>query len=57
MERQPNCLRCAHFSVTWDPARPRACAVFAVKCQGLPSVEVLRATGHPCPAFRPVRGA
>jgi hypothetical protein len=50
--RQPNCLRCAYFRVTWDPAFPRACDMFGFKGMGLPSGEVFRATGQSCPAFR-----
>ena len=47
----PNCLKCLHFRITWEPAFPRSCEVFGVKCASLPSVEVRRATGQRCPAF------
>jgi len=47
----PNCLKCAHFKVTWDPERPRSCEMFSFKGQSLPSVEVYNATGQRCPAF------
>lgn len=50
--RDPNCLKCAYFKVTWDPRHPRSCGVFGIKCQNLPSVEVFRATGIRCPSFR-----
>ena len=48
----PNCLKCAFFKVTWDTTFPRACEIFAIKCSGLPSHEVFRATGSNCPSFR-----
>lgn len=50
-ERAPNCLKCRHFYVTWDPRFPRGCRVFGVKTRGLPSTAVYRSTGHQCPAF------
>ncbi|MDR3144662.1 MAG: hypothetical protein LBU21_00135 [Treponema sp.] len=53
---RPNCLRCAYFKVTWDPAFPRSCALFNLKCRNLPSIEVFLATGRRCPSFLPKRG-
>jgi len=47
----PNCLKCRHYRVSWDPAFPRACGVFGMKSRRLPSIEVFRATGRHCPAF------
>jgi hypothetical protein len=49
--RAPDCLKCVHFHVTWDPAFPRSCDVFGIKCRHLPSIEVRRNTGLDCPAF------
>ncbi len=49
--RAPDCLKCVHFKVSWDPAFPRTCTVFGIKSRNLPSVEVYRATGRHCPAF------
>ena len=51
MERAPDCLKCLHFFVTWDPAFPRGCRVFGVKTRNLPSLEVRSATGRDCPAY------
>jgi hypothetical protein len=48
---KPNCLVCAHFRVTWDPAFPRACDFFGFKGRDMPSAEVRRAAGTSCPAF------
>lgn len=50
-EKAPNCLKCVHFRITWEPAFPRACQVFGVKCKALPSLEVYAATGRHCPSF------
>ncbi|RKX73773.1 MAG: hypothetical protein DRP87_18280 [Spirochaetes bacterium] len=51
-EKAPNCLKCIHFSVSWDPDFPRASCVFQIKCKHLPSLEVFRATGRHCPAYK-----
>ena len=48
----PNCLKCRFFKVTWQPAYPRACSVFGIKCITLPSIEVRQSTGKNCPAFK-----
>ncbi|MDR2435606.1 MAG: hypothetical protein LBD47_13725 [Treponema sp.] len=50
--RPPNCLKCAHFKVTWDPDFPRSCEIFSIKCRNLPSHEVFLAAGGNCPSFR-----
>lgn len=47
----PNCLKCRHFYVSWDPGFPRACRVFGVKSRQMPSLAVFQATGRHCPAF------
>jgi len=47
----PNCLMCRHFKVTWEPAYPRACMLFGVKCTALPSAEIFLSTGKHCFAF------
>ncbi|GHU63221.1 hypothetical protein FACS189445_6460 [Spirochaetia bacterium] len=49
--RAPDCLKCVHFKVTWEPAFPRSCEVFGIKSRNLPSIEVFRATGQHCPSF------
>ncbi|HOX32592.1 MAG TPA: hypothetical protein PLB91_09680 [Spirochaetales bacterium] len=50
-ETAPNCLKCLHFRITWEPATPRACLVFGIKGPRLPSLEVFAATGRHCPSF------
>ena len=51
-KRGPNCLKCVYFKVSWDPAFPRSCEIFGIKCRDLPQAEVFRATGTRCPSFR-----
>ncbi|AEF82392.1 hypothetical protein [Leadbettera azotonutricia] len=50
-DRAPDCLKCRHFRITWEPAFPRSCAVFGIKCRNLPSMEVLLSTGRHCFSF------
>ena len=48
----PNCLICRHFKITWEPAFPRACLLFGIKCRTtLPSTEVFLSTGKHCFSF------
>ena len=47
----PDCIRCKHFEVTWEPAFPRACKLFGIKCRNQPSMEVFLSTGQHCFAF------
>jgi hypothetical protein len=54
--RAPDCIKCVHFKVTWEPAFPRSCVLFGIKCRNLPSTEVFRATGQHCPAFQQKEG-
>ncbi|MCL2805408.1 MAG: hypothetical protein FWD26_05660 [Treponema sp.] len=51
--RPPNCLKCVHFKISWDPNYPpRVCELFSIMCVHLPSHEVFRATGANCPSFK-----
>jgi hypothetical protein len=47
----PDCVRCRHFKVTWEPAFPRACLLYGLKCRDMPSAEVFRSTGRHCFSF------
>jgi hypothetical protein len=47
----PDCLKCVHFRITWEPAFPRRCVIFGIKCRNLPSVEIFLSTGSHCPSF------
>ena len=48
---RPDCRRCKHFAVSWDPSAPYLCKGFGFKSRNLPSLEVLQADGHPCRLF------
>jgi hypothetical protein len=50
--RPPDCLKCLHFRITWNPTYPRSCTVFGIKSARLPSAEVFLATGKHCPSFQ-----
>lgn len=54
--RMPDCFKCAYFRITWEPAFPRSCAIFGIKCRNLPSQEVFLSTGAHCPSFLPKEG-
>jgi hypothetical protein len=56
-KRGPDCVKCLHFKVTWEPAHPRSCRVFGIKSRNLPSVAVFRATGRHCPSFQTREGS
>jgi hypothetical protein len=47
----PDCFKCRHFYVTWDPSFPRGCRAFGIKSGNVPALEVRRATGRDCPVF------
>jgi len=49
--QQPDCRRCQHFAVSWDPTVPYLCRGFGFKSRALPSHEVMQADGHPCRLF------
>ncbi|OLN24210.1 uracil-DNA glycosylase [Domibacillus antri] len=51
MSNEPNCLKCRHFYVTWDPAAPRGCRGYGFKTKQVPSIVVRGSSGHPCYKF------
>lgn len=51
MSKRIDCFKCKFFYVTWDNRYPKGCKAFQFKTAGLPSVEVLRASGQPCLRF------
>jgi len=51
--KSPNCMKCVHYKVSWDPLLPNACEVFEIKSRLMPSVEVFRIVGENCPSFMP----
>jgi hypothetical protein len=54
--KAPNCLRCRYFRITWEPAFPRSCSMFGIKCRNLPSMEVFLSTGRHCFSFKEKEG-
>ncbi|MDR0496869.1 MAG: hypothetical protein LBH42_04575 [Treponema sp.] len=50
-DRAPDCLKCRHFKITWEPDFPRSCQVFGFKSKNLPSMEVFISTGKHCFSF------
>jgi hypothetical protein len=51
--REPDCLKCRHFFVTYDPRQPRGCRAYGFKSRELPSQVVLSASGQPCQFYSP----
>jgi len=51
-DKAPDCFSCRYFKVTWEPAFPRACLLFGVKCRAMPSTEVFLSSGKHCFAFQ-----
>ena len=47
----PNCWRCRHFAISYDPKRPYSCRLMGFKTKILPAIEVLRADGLRCMGF------
>ena len=49
----PDCWKCQHFAVSWDPKQPYLCKLMGFKSKSLPGIEVLRADGKACQGFTP----
>lgn len=47
----PNCSRCTHFYVTYDPSHPRGCHAYAFKSSQWPTQVVQESSGSPCTQF------
>ena len=54
--RAPDCFRCRHFRITWEPAYPRSCRIFGFKTRSVPSAEVFLSTGKHCFSFEAREG-
>ncbi len=48
---RPDCWKCQHFSVSWDPKLPYLCRLMGFKSRNLPAIEIIRADGKPCQGF------
>lgn len=53
MQERIDCLKCKHYFVTWDPARPRGCRYFGFKGPRMPSEVVRASSGEECRMFEP----
>jgi len=50
-ERGPNCFKCQHFAISWQPHAPYACRLLGFKSRVLPAIEVMRIDGRKCLGF------
>ena len=59
MTSGPNCFKCQHFAISWQPRTPYACKLLGFKSKALPAIEVLRIDGRVCQGFtlKPVAGS
>ncbi len=47
----PDCWKCRHFGLTYEPSRPYLCRLMGFKSPQLPSRDVLQADGQHCRGF------
>ena len=47
----PDCSRCRHFYVTYDPSLPRGCRAYGFKSKEWPTRVVLESSGSHCKQF------
>ncbi|MFO8154689.1 MAG: hypothetical protein ACQERR_00350 [Pseudomonadota bacterium] len=52
-EERPNCWRCRHFFITWEPDFPYGCAAMDFKSRRLPVDAVRESSGRDCLYFQP----
>lgn len=51
---KPNCNKCIHYFITFDPKAPKGCRKFQIKSSQLPSVIVKQANhGQECMGHSP----
>lgn len=55
---RPNCSKCKHFFVTYDPRSPRGCKAYGIQTAGVPS-QIIKAAnkGEDCLGFSPKKSA
>jgi len=44
-------MRCSHYYVTWEVAKPHGCRAFGFKSKRMPSLEVKTVSGKLCLRF------
>jgi hypothetical protein len=47
----PDCLKCAHYHITYDPAKPYGCRAMGFKSRRMPAQVVYAASGLVCQLF------
>lgn len=47
----PECVKCMHYYVTYDPAKPYGCRAMGFKSRRLPAQVVYAASGLVCQLF------
>jgi hypothetical protein len=51
---KPNCMKCKHYFVTFDPAVPKGCRIYGIKSMAMPSTVIKQANnGMDCIGFAP----
>jgi len=50
---RPECLKCRHYYVTWQPSFPYGCRAFGFKSKIAPCLEVYSASQKQCLKFEP----
>ena len=48
MSVKPNCYKCKHFYITWEPHLPYGCRAMEFKSKQLPSQAVFEASDEHC---------
>lgn len=50
-QSRPNCFKCRHFFITYEPSHPYGCRVMGFKSKKLPSITVYESSGLECQVF------
>jgi hypothetical protein len=50
---RPRCIRCAHYFVTWRPAKPHGCRAMGFRSAHDPALVVFQSSGMHCHLFKP----
>ncbi|MEJ2076522.1 MAG: uracil-DNA glycosylase [Acidobacteriota bacterium] len=53
---RPRCVRCAHYFVTWRPAKPHGCRAMRFVSVLDPALVVFQSSGMHCHLFKPKTG-
>jgi hypothetical protein len=47
----PDCRRCRHFFITYEPRRPQGCRAYGFRSREAPAQAVRHHSGQPCLLF------